>query len=63
MFLEYTKKEIILRITEVLKSATAPSIENIFSTMEIAIALIEKQKTPSPVVFTWAMEILNTVWC
>lgn len=52
MFLEYTKKEMILRITEVLKSATAPFVENIFSTMGIAIAIIEKQKTPSPVMFT-----------
>jgi len=62
-FLEYTKKEMILRITKVLKSTTAPFIENTFSTMGIAIAIIEKQKTPNPVTFTWAMEILNTARC
>lgn len=42
----------ILRMTEVLKSTTAPFTENIFSTVGIAIAIVEKQKTPSPVVFT-----------
>lgn len=52
MFLEYAKKEMILRVTEVLKSTTAPFIENIFSTMGIAIAVMEKQKTPSPDMFS-----------
>lgn len=59
MFLEYTKKEVVLKITEVLKSATAQFIENALNTMEMAIAIAENQKTPGPVMFTWAMEILN----
>lgn len=61
MFLEYTKKEIVLKITEVLNSTTAQFIENVFSTMGTAIAIAENQKTPGPVMFTRAMEILNTL--
>lgn len=61
--MEYTKKKMILRITEILKSPTARFTAGIFSTTGIAIAIIEKQKTPSPVMFISAMEILNTFWC
>lgn len=62
LFLEFTK-ELILRITEVLKSAPALFIESTFHTVGISTALVEKQKTPSPDLCTWEVEILNTSCC
>lgn len=52
LLLGYTKRKLILRITEVLRSATALFIESTFHTMGISTALVEKQKMPNPVLFT-----------
>lgn len=63
LFLEYAKNKLILRTTEVLKLTIALFPGSSFHTMGISTALEEKQKMPSPDLFTWGMEILNTSCC
>lgn len=63
LVLECTEKELMLRIIKVLTSPIALFIESTFHTVGISAAPAEKQRTPSPDLFTWGMEILNTSCC